>query len=78
MLFRSISSDEDGGNPANIAASAASNQPQRRSFLDERRRRRNSFRLARAARETQLPARCVAVPRISTYEKGGEPTDHQP
>jgi hypothetical protein len=25
-LFRSVSSDEDGGNPANIAASGASNQ----------------------------------------------------
>jgi hypothetical protein len=28
-LFRSVSSDEDGGNPANIAASGASNQRQR-------------------------------------------------
>ena len=28
-LFRSIISDEDGGNPANIAASGASNQTQR-------------------------------------------------
>jgi hypothetical protein len=27
--FRSVSSDEDGGNPANIAASGASNQTQR-------------------------------------------------
>jgi hypothetical protein len=28
-LFRSVSSDEDGGNPANIAASGASNQTER-------------------------------------------------
>jgi hypothetical protein len=28
-LFRSARSDEDGGNPANIAASGASNQTQR-------------------------------------------------
>jgi len=28
-LFRSVSSEEDGGNPANIAASGASNQAQR-------------------------------------------------
>jgi hypothetical protein len=27
--FPSVSSDEDGGNPANIAASGASNQAQR-------------------------------------------------
>jgi hypothetical protein len=29
MLFRSAISDEDGGNPANIAASEASNQTER-------------------------------------------------
>jgi hypothetical protein len=28
-LFRSVRSDEDGGNPANIAASGASNQTER-------------------------------------------------
>ena len=28
-LFRFVSSDEDGGNPANIAASGASNQTER-------------------------------------------------
>ena len=28
-LFRAVSSDEDGGNPANIAASGASDQRQR-------------------------------------------------
>jgi hypothetical protein len=28
-LFRSVRSDEDGGDPANIAASGASNQTQR-------------------------------------------------
>jgi hypothetical protein len=29
LVFRSVSSDEDGGNPANIAASGASNRIQR-------------------------------------------------
>jgi hypothetical protein len=54
MLLRSASSDEDGDNPANIAASGASNEIQRdaRAALNSC-ERRESRAAARRRREMQ-------------------------
>jgi hypothetical protein len=52
-LFRSVGSDEDGGNPANIAASGASNRKQR----DARAAQKGAFRSGVTRRSRGCPDR---------------------